>query len=549
MKKIFSIFAAAVMAFTLVGCGSSSDDKKKDDGGDTKKSLSLNLVQEPPELNSILTTSTGSGDVLRHIMEGLVTLDENDEPVPAVAESWDISDDKLTYTFHLRKGMKWSNGEEVTAHDFVFAWNQLFTPKTAAEYAGTWAPLIEGAEAVLNSKDDASLKTALENVGYKAQDDYTLEVKLTGPYDYFLGVASFYNFLPVNEKGYNDCGGQDKYAKEAKDIVTNGPFTMDKWVHEDSITFKKNPDYWQADKVKLDEIVMRMISDSNAALNEFKAGTIDMINLNGEQQKTLKEEGEDVSGYDDGGVWYLEFNTTAAGISNAKVRKALTLAVDANKYVEKVVLNESKVANALVPVAISQGKFSEFVGDLYNRPTDGKFDDVVAMFEEGLKEAGVTKEDLKLELIVDDTTQGNAYGAYVKEQLNTVLGVNLEVAPMTYKARLERMKNKDISIVLAGWGPDYNDPMTFLDLFTSTNGNNHTQWSDPDYDRIVDEARMEADTDKRNGLLKQLEEMLAEECPIGYIYYRQQNYIVSEGTTGVVRTAFSNIDVRFADKK
>lgn len=544
MKKLFSLFVCAMMAFTLVGCGSSDN---KSSGGD--KTLSLNLRQEPPELNSILTTTTGSGNVLRHIMEGLVSLDEKDEAVPAMAESWEISEDKLTYTFKLRKGAKWSNGEEVTAKDFVFSWNQLFTAKTGAMYSGTWAPLIVGAEDLLAAKTDAEVKEALKNVGYKAVDDYTFEVNLTGPYEYFLGLVSFYNFLPINEKGYKDCGGQEKYAKEADAIVTNGPFTIDEWSHEDKITFVKNEDYWQADKVKLDKIEMRMISDAGAALNEYQAGDIDMIDLNGEQAKSLRDKKADVLGYDDGSCWYLEFNTKLPGLDNAKVRKALTLAVDAGKYVEKVVLNESKVANSFVPNAIVQGSFTELVGDKMNRPTDGDFAAIVALLEEGLQEAGITKADFKPEMIIDDTTTAATYGAYIKEQINTVLGVDLQISPMTYKARIERMQTKDFSIVMAGWGPDYNDPMTFLDLFVSDSGNNHTSWANSEYDALVSQARVEGDTDTRNGLLLQLEDILAEEMPVGYIYNRTTNYITSEGVTGVVRTAFSDIDVRFADKK
>jgi oligopeptide transport system substrate-binding protein len=524
------------MAFTLAACG-----------GEEKPDLSVNLTQEPPEMNSILTTSTGSGNVLRHIMEGLVELDENDIAQPGMAESWDISDDKMTYTFHLREGAKWTNGEEVTANDFVFSWNQLFTPKTGAPYAGTWAPLIQGAEELLNAKD-GDVEEALKNVGYKAIDDYTLEVKLTGPYDYFIDVVAFYSFLPVNEKGYKDMGGQDKYAQEADAIVTNGAFTMEEWSHEDRILLKKNPDYWRADDVKLDTVEMRMISDANAALNEFKAGDIDMTNVNGEQRKALLEDGQEVLGFADGGSWYLEYNTTLPGLDNAKVRKALTLAVDAQKYVEKVVLNDSVVANSLVPPAIGQGKFHESVGDLLNRPTNGDFSEAVKLLDEGLAEAGINKADFKPEMIIDDTTTANTYGAYIKEQFKTVLGIELEVSPMTYNARLDRMESKDFSIVLAGWGPDYNDPMTFLDLFVSGAGNNHTSYSNPEYDNLVAAARMEADTETRNGMLKQIEEIIAKDCPIGVIYYRTTDYVLSEGVTGVTRTAFTDIDVRFADK-
>lgn len=542
-KIVMSLFSLVLLA-TVVACGSGDSGSK-----DGEKSLSFNLRAEPPEMNSILTTTTGSGNVLRHVMEGLLVLDENDEPAPGVAESWEVSDDGLTYTFKLRDDSKWSNGDTVTANDFVFALDKLFSPATAAEYSGTWAPLIVGADDVLNSKDEKATAEALKNVGYKAIDDQTLEIKLTGPYAYFPGVVSFYNFLPINEKAYEEFGGDDGYAKEADKMLYNGAFTMDTWNHEDKIILAKNDDYWNADKVNLDKIEIRMISDANAALNEFEAGDIDMIELNGEQYQDKKDSDLDIHKYDDGSSWYLEFNTTAQGLNNPKIRKALTLAVDAQKYVDKVVLNDSTVANSFVPAAIVQGTFTKEVGDMLNRPTDGNFEEVVKLLDEGLKEEGLTRDSLKLDMIIDDTTTAAAYGAYIQNQLKEVLGVNLAISPMTYKARIARMQDKDFNIVMAGWGPDYNDPMTFLDLFVSTNGNNHTSWADPEYDAIVVEARAEADPAKKTELMKKLEAKLAEQMPIGYIYNRAQNYVLSEGVTGVVRTAFSDIDVRFADVK
>ena len=176
--------AVSLMCLAMVtGCGSSSSSGAKE--------AIVNLTSEPPEMDSILTTSSGSMNVLRHCMEGLVNLDASDKAVPGVAESWEASDDKMTYTFKLRKGQKWSNGEEVTANDFVFAWNTHFTKKTGAPYASTWMTKIAGAEDVFNAKDDAALKTALANAGWKALDDYTFQVTYTGPYQYAVVMMAF----------------------------------------------------------------------------------------------------------------------------------------------------------------------------------------------------------------------------------------------------------------------------------------------------------------------------------------------------------------------
>jgi len=551
-KKLFAGVLSFALLLSLVACGGGSSDSTEE------KVLSYNNQQEPPELNSVLTTTTGSGNVLRHITEGLVTLDENDEPVGGVAESWDISDDKLTYTFHLREGLKWSNGETVTANDFKYAWDQLFTAKVAAPYAGTWVPLFKGGEgwaatASITDEDElaAAQATVMDEVranGYKVIDDNTLEVYLSGPYDYMLGVLAFYNFNPLNEKGVEEVGGWDKYAKEADAFVTNGAFTMDEWVHEDKIVMKKNPDYWQADKVKLDAIEFRSISDANTNLNAFESGEIDIIEVNGEQAKTLREKGEiDVHDFDDGSAWYFEFNNTLPGLKNQKVRKALTLGFDADTFIKSVILNESTPATSFVPTAIVRGEFADKVGDLIQRPTDGNYDEVKALLEEGLAEEGLTLDTFKPTMITDDTTQAKKIGEFTQEQFKKNLGVTLKVDTMTYKARIARMQSYDFDIVFAGWGPDYNDPMTFLDLFVTGNGNNHTRFSNARYDELVSLARVEADTDKRNEYLIELEQIIADEQPVGHVYNRRKDYLMAEGVTGVVKTAFTDVDLRFAD--
>lgn len=554
-KKLFAGVLSFALLLSLVACGGGSGSS---DSGEKK--ISYNNTQEPPELNSVMTTSTGSGNVLRHIMEGLVTLDENDEPVAGVAESWDISDDKMTYTFHLRDGVKWSNGEELTANDFKYAWDQLFDANVGAPYAGTWVPLFKGGEgwaatATIENEDEqaAAQAAVMDEVranGYKVIDDSTIEVYLSGPYDYMLGVLAFYNFLPMNEKGVEEVGGWDKYAKEADAFVTNGAFTMDSWVHEDNIVMKKDENYWQADKVNLDEIEFRAISDSNTALNSFESKEVDIIELTGEQAKDLREKGDiEVYDFDDGSAWYFEFNNSVPGLNNAKVRKALTLGFDAQSFIDNVVLNESTPATSFVPTAINNGEFAKEVGTLIERPTDGDYTEAKKLLEEGLAEEGLTLDTFKPKMICDDTTTANKYAAFTQEQLKTNLGVTLEIETMTYKARIARMQAHDFDIVFAGWGPDYNDPMTFLDLFVTGNGNNHTLFSNARYDELVNLARGEADTEKRTEYLIELEQIIADEQPVGHIYNRRKDYIMQDGITGVVKTAFTDVDLRFADIK
>jgi oligopeptide transport system substrate-binding protein len=515
------------------------------------KEVTVNLIQEPPELNSVLTTSTGSGDVLRHIMRGLVALDATDTPIPAIATKWDVSEDKKTYTFHLRDDAKWTNGDPVVADDFIYAWTMLFTAETAANYAGTWSSMILGADEHLNSKEpSAEVRKELDDLGYtglpmgfKALDDATLQVSLTNPYPYFLQVLSFYNFLPMNQKGV-EAIGFDQYAKEVDKLVTNGAYKMTSWTHEDNIVMEKDPTYYDAANIKIDKITMVMISDAGAALNAFQAGEIDMLKVNADNRDILKAQGVEIHTYDDGGSWYFEMNTTLPGLNNSKVRRALTLGVDAETFVAKVVNNNSTVANSFVPPAIDQGKFTEACGPQITR---GDYAGAKALLEEGLAEEGLTPATFKPVLIADDTTAAQKYAAFFKEQFKNNLGVDLDVQVMTYKNRIARMQSYDFSIVFAGWGPDYNDPMTFLDLFLTGSGNNHTQYSNPEYDQLVADARKEPDAAKRQDIMIEIEKILAQDAPIGYVYNRATDYVLSDRLTGYVCTAFTDMSLLEAD--
>lgn len=550
-KNWFAKAAASVTCLAmLVGCGSG--------GSAGANEITINLGAEPPEMDSILTTSSGSMNVLRHCVEGLVSLDANDEAVPGMAESWDVSEDQKTYTFHLRKGAKWSNGEEVTAKDFVFAWNQHFNARTGAPYASTWMTKIAGAEDIFNAtaekvdpKDEKSdykmaeadiPKYMEEHAGWKAIDDYTFQVTFTGPFQYAVVLMAFPSFFPVNEKAYEAAGGNNNYGTDADKLAYNGPFTITSWAHEDSIVLEKNPDYWNAENIKLDKITMRMISQETTAINEFNNGSIDMIGLTGDNIKQF----ENAQGFDDGGAWYLEFNSQVAPFNNAKVRKALTLGVDAQAMIDTIVKNDSKVATTFTPPAVAQGEFTEYCGDIFQHVTNNDYSEAKALLEEGLAEEGVKLSEFAPELLCDDSSAAKQQAEFLQAQLKEHLGVTLNIRQVTYNARLDAMDQGDFEVVFAGWSPDYNDPMTFLDMWVTGNGNNHGKWSNAEYDKIIQEASQIADKEAYYAKLKEAEEILAEECPIGFIYDRQTSYVTSDRLKGVIRTAFQDINLNYA---
>lgn len=587
MKKnwLKSILVSGLAVAMLAGCG----PKNTAAGGE----VTVNLGSEPPEMLTFLTTDSTSGNVLRHTVEGLVTLDENNKAVPGAASDWKTSEDGKTVTFTMNENSKWDNGDPVTAKDFEFAFDQLFSPTNGAGYASTWSPLIVGADDYLNiamilqdefikagkakivtttDKDKKEVKTftlnkdaekeyndtltqrseaALAKKGWHASEDgKTFTVELTGPYTFFVNLMSFYNFAPLNQKAYEAKGGLDKYANDMESFVGNGPFKFAAWDHEDKIVLVKNENYWNKDAIKLDKITMKMIDNTNTALNEFENGTIDMIGLTGDQALKLGQDGQDVKSFSDGSVWYFEFNHKIPTLANQKIRQALSQAYDVNEYIKVVKKDKSTGANCFTAPSVMNGTFSDSLKDLIKRPTDMK--EVQATFEAGLKELGMNKKDFKVSILGDTGDDALKTYEFFQAQWMKNLGLTADqvrIDQVEFKTRIARMQSHDFNIVFAGWSADYDDPMSYLDLFVTGGGNNHGQYSNPEYDALINKALKEADADKRLGYLKQVEEIIAKDFPIGTIYHRQRSYICSDKLTGVVRNAFSDLDLRFAEAK
>lgn len=552
IKKLFTVLMVFVMVLTtFTGCGTKKNnsnnnssnngtqntaDKSAYPGTSEANAITVNLGTEPADLCTITTTDTVSFSVIRHVIENLVELDAHNKVIPGVAKTWTVSPDGLTYTFDLRDDMKWSNGEPVTANDFVFAWKALLTPDYAAQYA-YFGYIFKNGQKYNEGKATA------DQLGFKALSDYKLEVTLENPAPYFLNTLAFGVLAPMNEKAYKQFG--KNYATDADKMVYNGPFKMTSWEHENKIVLEKNPDYPDANKIKLDKITMLMIKDTNAALNSFKAGECDLTTLNGDQVTMLKGENYPTSAYSDGSVFYLEYNMKDPNLANANLRKAITYAINKQAFIDSIVKNASKPATSFTAPGITglKKEFQQEVGNLVPVFDTAKAKEYYA---KALKELGVST--VKLTMISDDTDQAMNYAAFMQEQLKVNLGINIDVESMPFKNRLDRMKNKDFSMVFAGWGPDYNDPMTFLDMFETGNGNNHTSYTDPAYDDLLNKARKELDPTTRFGYLTDLEKKLMTDLPIGPIYWRTRDYVVSgKIKSGVIRTAFQDLNLRFVE--
>ena len=560
MKKLLALLLAGLMAVSAAGCAStpaaSSGDtttnsttsesetaqKSNYAGTSDPDMVTVDMRAEPPDPNPTTTSDVASADILRMTTAGLFKLDANDQPVPDLAESYTVSDDGKTYTIKLRQDAKWNNGDPVTANDFIYSWTISMTKETASVYGFILYNNIENGDKFYAGECDAS------ELGCKAINDYTLEVTFNTPLTYALNLFAFQSYLPVNQKIYEAAGtnsdGTSMYNKDIDTMAYNGPYYVSEWVHDDHITLTKNEDFYDADSISIPKVNYVMMTDANARLSAFQAGQVDCINVNSEQIKQLEALNEPVYSYTDNSNWYFQYNLEGNKIlSNAKVRMALGNAVDPQSYVDNVLADGSVVANGLVPTSINganDGKYVDGREDLLTHDVEG----AKALFEEGLKELGMTLEDVgTLTYVCDDQTKARTEAEYFQNQWKTVLGIDVEISPMSFKARLDAMENGNFDIVFAGWAPDYNDAMTFLDMFMVGNGNNYGKYNNPKYDELLNQASEEVDAAKRQEILQQAETILIkDDCVVYPLYFSVVNYVKSNKLSGMTRTGFQEFD-------
>lgn len=559
-KRVAITLLAGVMATSMLfsACTVSGSSYP---GTKTENTAVINIGAEPPDMFSITTSDSVSGAILNHLNDGLIILDQQDKPIPGVAKDWDISEDELVYTFNLRDDYKWSNGEGVTAKDFEFAFTSLINPEFISTYA-YFGYVLKNAKAYAdfesyNSLDDAKkaeyvkkndeapAEVKIEDVGVKVINDYTLELTLENPIPYFIDMLAFVSFLPVNQKAYEEFG--ETYGTEADKMAYCGPYILEEWAHDNEMILTKNPDYPMNDQFAIETVDIKMITDTNTSLNSFKGGELDLTEINADQASSLNDEGKETAIFDDASVWYLEFNMNHPVLSNQKIREAISLTLDRETLVKNIIKNESLVATQFTPPAINDGAFYETVGSQFKSYDIEKAQKLLA---EGMEELGIENaSDIELSYLVDDKDTGKKIAAFFQENLQNDLGIVISVEPVPFGARIDRMNNGDFDICNAGWSPDYNDPMTFLDLFETDGGNNHADYTSEDYDELLNKARTELDKEKRTEYLIQAEELLMDDLPIAPFYFRSLDYVLSDKLEGVVRTGFQDFNLRWATVK
>ncbi len=491
LKKPLAFALAAAM---LAGCGGSSTSSGATStdgaasGGSASGDASTVTVAIDADLNTMdyeIATDGNSFIMQSLVMSGLTELAADGTPLPELAETWDVSDDGLVYTFHLADA-KWSNGDPVTASDFVYAWQRLDNPDTASEYAFILDTVhIANAAAVNAGEADPS------ELGVKAVDDKTLEVTLTLPCDFFLSLLAFPSFFPLNQKFYEAQG--DQFALSPDNLLYCGPYTMTGYQQGSEYTFEKNPDYFKADQMTdyVDKIVFRYLQDTQSAMLDYQSGNLDVVKLQGDQVDQYSgTEGftNRMTGY----LWYLsiDFNTSVhpenSQFANVNLRKAMSLAIDRDTIATNVLKDGSIGADGLIPKDLATGPSGEDFREENGKLTEYNLDQAKEYYAKALEELGT--DTVSFELLYEDSEASKAVAEYIQSNLKAI-GMDVTLNSKPKKTRLQLMNDKDYNVALTRWGPDYADPETYFDLFTTDNtANNSGSYSNADYDALVKAA-------------------------------------------------------------
>ncbi|MBY8912493.1 peptide ABC transporter substrate-binding protein [Bacillus sp. YC2] len=542
MKKRWSI-VGLMLIFSLVlsACGGFSGGSGGGGKNDTKgqTSLHINIKTEPFSLHPGLANDSVSGGVIRQTFEGLTRVNSKGEPEEGMASKIETSKDGKTYTFTIRDGAKWSNGDPVTAQDFEYAWKWALDPNNESQYAYQLY-YIKGAEAANTGKGK------IDDVGVKAVNDKTLKVELNNPTPYFLQLTSFYTYMPINKKIAEKHKNWNTNAGE--NYVSNGPFKMTAWKHSGSIDLVKNDEYWDKDSVKLKKINMVMINNNNTELKKFQAGELDWAGmplgqLPTESLPTLKKDGS-LNVKPIAGVYWYKFNTEAKPLNNVNIRKALTYALDRASIVKNVTQGEQIPAMAAVPPSMKGFKDN----------TKGYFKDndvktAKEFLDKGLKELGVKKaSDLPAIKLSFNTDEAHAKIAQaVQEMWKKNLGVNVELDNSEWNVYIDKLHSQDYQIGRMGWLGDFNDPINFLELFRDKEGgNNDTGWEDPEFKKLLNQSQLETDPDKRIEELKKAEKIFLDAMPVAPVYFYTDTWVQDKNLKNVIVTGTGDVYFRNA---
>ena len=561
-KKVISLMLAACMVMGMTACGSSASTTDSQPVADTTtsetqaattdaaaqttestgdKELAVQIGPDPETIDPALNSAVDGGNMLLHAYECLLIVGEDGTLQPGQAESYDVSEDGLTWTFHLRDGLKWSDGSDLTANDFVYSWKRVCDPEVAAPYAETVLGMVKGYDEAIDGNLDA--------LGVSAPDDSTLVVELANPCSYFGSLAAFATLSPVQEATIEANG--EAWATAPETYVSNGPFYMTEWVPGSHITFSKNPYYWNADAIKLDRLKFVLMEDSNAAYSAYQTGEVLMI------KDVPTEEIPSLTGTDDFyvdpiiGTYYISLNIQKAPFDDVNVRKALSLAID-REYVASTLMQGTYTAagNFMGP-----GWMDTDGTEFMSNANGGKPYIDTTNFEANLEEAKQLLADAGYPdgegfPTISYTTNDAGYHKVVAEYLQQAwaeLGIDLQVNIVEWSSFTPMRRSGDFEVARNGWVGDYSDPSNMLELFCTTNGNNDGKFSNADFDAAIDTSRSTLDAAERSTALHTAEDILMDQAGCIPLAYYNDFWLQSSKITGAWHSAYGYWYFMYAD--
>ena len=528
-KMLNLLGITATSALLLAACGGAdSEDTASSMSADSSKmdkEQVLNLIEsgEIPTMDSVLNTDVVGGNVMNNVFEGLYRQGLEGELVLGMIEDEpEVSEDKLTYTFKIREDANWSNGDPVTADDFVYAWQRLTDPTVAAAYNYMIQDIVVNATEIINGEKEPS------ELGAKAIDEKTLEVELARAVPYFKDLLTLPMYYPQKQDYVEELG--DKFASDSDNLIYNGPFTLTEWDGTGlSWVYEKNEDYWDAEAVKLDTINFDVVKETSTALNLYETGGIDRMKLTGEYVQT-QQGNEDLIVEPTSSVFYFKFNQERNGeetdLTNENIRKGIAMAFDKDAFAETVLQNGSLPANGLVPEGLAiDPETGEDYRDQNGDLLEFNVEEAQKYFEKGLEELG--KDSLTLEILGDDGENAKKSLEFMQGQLTQNLpGLDITLRNVPFKVRLEADSKQDYDLQMSGWGADYADPINFLELFASDNGNNKSSFANDEYDALIKSSLSEVENleERWDGMLE-AEKILMETAGIAPIYQRYNSVL------------------------
>lgn len=534
MKKQKILGTLLVSTFLLGACttGGTSQTDETAKSGETEQVFNLAVLQEMPTADLSIATDTISFTALNNVYEGLYRLDNENKPQPAAAaELAEVSEDGLTYKLKLREEAKWSNGDAVTAADFVYGWQRTVDPKTGSQYAYLYE-VVENATDIINGKKPAT------ELGIKAVGEYEVEIKLAVATPYFDYLLAFPSFFPQHEATVTEFG--EEYAKKSDTAVYNGPFTLGEFDGpgiDTEWSYEKNPEYWDAENVKLETINVSVVKESSTGLNLFQDGQLDDVILTGElaQQNTNSPEFVTLN---ESRTSYIEMNQREedSPFNNENLRKALSYAIDREALVKQVLGDGSEVSTGLIPknMSFNPDTGKDFVEETTNN-TEYDVEKAKEYWEKAKQELGI--DSLSFELLSDDTDSVKKAAEYVQGVWNETLeGVDASMTNVPFSVRLDRSNAGDFDVVFGGWGADYADPSSFTDLFVTGNAYNRGRWSNEAYDKAVKDAATTYATKpaERWQALLDAENILIEDMGTIPVYQRAEAHLRAEKVKNIV---------------